>query len=68
MVNPNPNTMKRFLIIKNFLHGTYTTPLVDRKDLVGVKSGETDHIIDLKNGTEYNPRTNAWEPIKEYTP
>lgn len=55
--------MRRYLIIKHFLKGTYTTHVISRDDLVKNKNKEIDLIIDTEKCTFFDSESNSWKEL-----
>lgn len=55
--------MKRYLIVKHFLYGTYQTDEVTKKDLIDQRAGMIANIIDIQNGTMFDHENNEWVKI-----
>ena len=56
--------MKRYLIIKHYIYGTYQADTIERKDLLDLKSGTSEAIIDITNQTYFDPTKNEWVKIE----
>lgn len=57
--------MKRYLLIKHWGKGTYTTDVITKKELLECKDNMCEEIIDLEKGTYFGPKENQWVEIKE---
>lgn len=58
--------MKRYLIINHYFKGTYQTDLIEKQDLIDLKKGDMDLIIDTwRKGSFYDNIANMWKEIKE---
>lgn len=57
--------MKRYLIVKHFLYGTYQTDEVTKKDLIDLRAGMIANIIDVHNGTMFDHENNEWVKIAD---
>jgi len=57
--------MKKYLIVKNYIYGTYQTDQIEKKDLLDIKERMTEAIIDITNQTYFDPKSNQWVQIGE---
>lgn len=54
----------RYLIVKHYIKGTYFTNNITREDLVGLKNGDCELIVDTENNTYFEVDTNSWKEIQ----
>ena len=57
--------MKRYLVLGHYLKGDYQTDEISREDLGAIKNRDCDFLIDIQNGTIFNPKDNEWIKIPE---
>lgn len=57
--------MKRYLIVKSFIYGTYQTDEVTKHDLIDLRAGMIANIIDVHNSTMFDYEKNEWAKIGE---
>ena len=57
--------MKRYLIIRNYIDGTYTTDDLVKKHLLDLKDGVTKEVIDLEKEMYFDIKHNGWIMIKQ---
>ena len=57
--------MRKYLIVKHYLKGTYTTDNLTKEDLGGLVKHDCEAIFDLQEETEFNVEQNAWIKIKK---
>lgn len=55
--------MRRYLIIKHYLKGTYTANVITREDLIKLKNGDIELIIDTEKCTFFDYESNSWKDI-----
>ncbi|KKL50170.1 hypothetical protein LCGC14_2308170 [marine sediment metagenome] len=53
---------KRYLKISSGI--IWATDNLTKEDLVRMKTGAYDHILDLEKWLRYNSKTNVWDPIE----
>ncbi len=53
----------RYLIIRGQDDYTMTND-IDKKDLVRVKTGEYEGLVDVENRTFFDARENEWRPVR----
>lgn len=56
--------MKKYLIVKHWLKGTYTSDLLEKNNLLEMKEHMIEMIIDLENKQYFDPEENKWIDIK----
>lgn len=58
--------MKRYLLVKHWMHDkkTVQTDMIERKNLLDLKDGMCEAIIDTQNNTFFNAESNSWDEIK----
>lgn len=54
----------KYLIIKNWIYGTYTTNELTREDLAKMVNGETECIVNLIDMTYFDSDKNQWVKIE----
>lgn len=54
--------MKRF--IKSMYDEVYSKDLVDRRDLIDIREGLSEFLIDIEKGTYFHAKENTWKEIK----
>jgi len=57
--------MKKYLIIKNIIYGTYQTDTITSKELIDFKNGECEGIINTIDGTYFDVEKNQWIKIED---
>ncbi len=54
----------KYLVVKNYIYGTYQTDVIEKKDLLEVKDRMTEMVINLDNMTYFNLEKNEWTKIE----